>query len=73
MGQKVNPNSFRVGINTSWLSSWYGDKKDYAKKKIEFVLFRKDEKLSDYLTEDEFNQIMKHDIIGVHFTNTSSF
>ena len=31
MGQKVNPNSFRLGIVSTWDSSWYS-KKDYAKK-----------------------------------------
>ena len=31
MGQKVNPNGLRLGINKTWQSSWYADKKDYAK------------------------------------------
>lgn len=30
MGQKVNPNGFRVGINKIWDSQWYGSKKDFA-------------------------------------------
>ncbi|MDR0678329.1 MAG: 30S ribosomal protein S3 [Holosporaceae bacterium] len=29
MGQKVNPNSFRLGIIRNWISSWYS-KNDYA-------------------------------------------
>jgi small subunit ribosomal protein S3 len=31
MGQKVNPNSIRLGINRSWDSVWYEDKKAYSK------------------------------------------
>ena len=30
MGQKVNPNGLRLGINKTWSSRWYS-KKDYAK------------------------------------------
>ena len=29
MGQKVNPNSLRVGINKYWQSTWF-EKKDYS-------------------------------------------
>lgn len=31
MGQKVNPNGLRLGINKTWDSRWYANKKDYAK------------------------------------------
>lgn len=31
MGQKVNPNGLRLGINKKWQSTWYADK-DYAVK-----------------------------------------
>lgn len=30
MGQKVNPNGLRLGINRDWSSHWYADKKTYA-------------------------------------------
>lgn len=30
MGQKVNPNGLRIGINRDWSSHWYADKKTYA-------------------------------------------
>lgn len=30
MGQKVNPNGLRIGINRDWSSHWYASKKDYA-------------------------------------------
>ena len=29
MGQKVNPNSLRIGINKYWQSTWF-EKKDYS-------------------------------------------
>lgn len=31
MGQKVNPVGLRVGVNRTWDSIWYEDKKNYAK------------------------------------------
>lgn len=31
MGQKVNPIGLRIGINRTWDSRWYGDKRNYAK------------------------------------------
>ena len=30
MGQKVNPVGLRVGINRTWDSRWYADKRDYG-------------------------------------------
>lgn len=30
MGQKVNPISFRLGINQSWRSRWYANKKEFG-------------------------------------------
>jgi small subunit ribosomal protein S3 len=30
MGQKVNPNGFRLGITTEWTSRWIADRKSYA-------------------------------------------
>lgn len=30
MGQKVNPNGMRLGINKDWDSKWYATKKDYS-------------------------------------------
>ena len=31
MGQKVNPNGIRLGINKDWKSTWYTDGKNFAK------------------------------------------
>ena len=30
MGQKINPNGFRVGIIKDWESRWYSKSKDYG-------------------------------------------
>lgn len=41
MGHKVNPISFRLGINKNWQSNWYADKKQYGKNLAEDLLIRK--------------------------------
>ena len=35
MGQKVNPNGFRVGVIRDWNSRWYADKKNFADNLVE--------------------------------------
>ena len=45
MGQKVNPNGMRLGINKDWDSKWYASKKDYSK----YLL--KDVKIREYLED----------------------
>ena len=47
MGQKVNPNGFRLGINRTWSSRWYS-KVDYAK------LLHQDLEIKKYV-EDKFS------------------
>ena len=42
MGQKVNPNGLRLGVNKGWQSNWYADK-DYA------VKLNNDIKIREYL------------------------
>lgn len=41
MGQKVNPKSFRIGVNKTWDSMWYADKKNYKKFLHEDFAIRK--------------------------------
>lgn len=41
MGQKVNPNGMRLGINKTWNSFWYTDKKNIAKNIKEDDVIRK--------------------------------
>ena len=45
MGQKVNPNGLRIGINKHWEATWYGGK-DFSK------LLEKDIKIRKYLEEN---------------------
>lgn len=40
MGQKVNPNGMRLGINKDWDSKWYASKKDYSKFLMNDVVIR---------------------------------
>jgi len=35
MGQKVNPNGFRVGVIRNWNTRWYASKKDFADYLVE--------------------------------------
>ena len=30
MGQKVNPNGFRVGVIRDWNTRWYASKKEFS-------------------------------------------
>ena len=46
MGQKVNPNGLRLGINKDWEAKWYSNKKDFAK------YLDKDVKIREYLEEN---------------------
>jgi small subunit ribosomal protein S3 len=41
MGQKVNPNSIRLGINKTWKSKWYVDPREYAGTLHEDLKLRK--------------------------------
>jgi len=43
MGQKVNPNGFRVGVIRDWNTRWYASKKDFADYLVE------DKKIRDYV------------------------
>ena len=46
MGQKVSPIGLRMGINKTWESKWYADKKDFAK------FLNNDVKISEYLEKN---------------------
>jgi small subunit ribosomal protein S3 len=45
MGQKVNPIGLRLGINRTWDSRWYANKKDFGR------LLQEDIKIREYLSE----------------------
>ena len=40
MGQKVNSNSIRIGINSCWLSSWYASGPEYLEKIRQDIVIR---------------------------------
>ena len=46
MGQKVNPNGMRLGINKTWNSFWYADKKNLAKN------IKEDNVIRNYILKD---------------------
>ena len=41
MGQKVNPNGFRLGVNKDWKSKWYASKTDFADTLLSDIKIRK--------------------------------
>ena len=49
MGQKVNPNGLRLGINKDWEAKWYSNKADFAK------YLDKDIKIRKYLEKNLTN------------------
>ncbi len=49
MGQKVNPNGFRLGVNKDWSSTWYADKKNFSKFIVE------DRKIREFVNS-KYNQ-----------------
>ncbi len=49
MGQKVNPNGLRLGINKDWEAKWYSNKQDFSK------YLAKDVKIREYLAENLTN------------------
>ena len=53
MGQKVNPNGLRLGVNKDWQSNWYADK-DYA------VKLNNDIKIREYLLKTLSSNELKY-------------
>ena len=57
MGQKVNPISFRLGINRGWDSIWFSKKREYGKLLIE------DYKIREYVKKNVVNSGVSHVVI----------
>ena len=55
MGQKVNPNGLRLGVNKDWQSKWYA-KKDYATKLNNYLKLR--DFLAGYLKDAAVAEII---------------
>mgnify|MGYP000849542667 CR=1 FL=1 len=57
MGQKVNPNGFRVGVIRDWNTRWYASKKEFSDYLVE------DRKIRDHLKKVHFTaSVAKIDI-----------
>ena len=54
MGQKVNPNGLRLGINKEWEAKWFCNKKDFAET------LKKDVEIRNYLEKN-----LKKDVLVV--------
>ena len=54
MGQKVNPNGFRVGVIKNWNTRWYASKKDFANYLVE------DKKIRDFVKEKYYGASISH-------------
>ena len=46
MGRKINPNAIRIGINKTWKSRWYAEKKDFPKSLAQDLLIKQKVKKS---------------------------
>ena len=40
MGQKVNPNGLRIGVNKDWEAKWFAGKKNFSEYLVEDVQIR---------------------------------
>ncbi len=74
MGQKVNPNGLRLGINRDWSSHWYADKKSfsvYLKEDIDIrrYLEAKLDKLGAGLSHIDIERIKKDITISIHVSH----
>ena len=48
MGQKVNPNGLRLGINKDWEAKWYSNNKDFSNIFLKYKAFQYSMNLGDY-------------------------
>ena len=54
MGQKVNPHGLRVGINAPWSSTWFANKKDFAKN------LKEDNEIRNYLKKNYYDAAISY-------------
>ncbi len=69
MGQKVNPNSLRLGIITTWDSKWYANKRDFSKLFLADIELRKaiNERLATAdVTKVEIERSAKKVTVNIH-------
>merc|ERR1712070_431268 len=69
MGQKINPNSFRIGINRMWYSLWYSKGINYRDKLYNDIKIRDliDKKLNfSNLGKIVISRLVNKTIINIH-------
>lgn len=69
MGQKVNPNLFRIGVIRSWDSKWFASKKNFSKLLHQDLEIRKiiEKKLADAsVSRIEINRTANRVVIQIH-------
>lgn len=69
MGQKVNPNIFRIGVIRSWDAKWFADKKNYSKLLLQDLEIQKiiEKKLSDAsVSRIEIHRTANRVIVQIH-------
>lgn len=64
MGQKVNPISFRIGINKDWNAKWYASNKDFKK------FLENDSKIRKFLSKKLANSSVANVVIERNKKNT---
>jgi small subunit ribosomal protein S3 len=74
MGQKVNPNGLRLGINRDWSSHWYADKKTYPAYLKEDIILRsylepKLNKLDAGLSHIDLERIKKDITVSIYVSH----
>ncbi|MFA6521553.1 MAG: 30S ribosomal protein S3 [Candidatus Gracilibacteria bacterium] len=69
MGQKINPIGLRIGINKTWDSKWYADKRHFAKILHNEIALRKAimEKLKEAgVSKIEFQKTANQVVLNIH-------
>ena len=71
--KKHAPSTMNINLSKIRAFHNWSVRRGYSKEKIDFVLVKEDPKPIAYLTEDQFSDIMKCDIIDVHFRKAFLF
>ena len=67
MGQKVNPNGFRLGVNKDWKSKWYSSKNDFADTLL------RDIRIREYLSKRLKDAAVANIVIERNTKRTNTF
>ena len=67
MGQKVNPNGMRFGVNRDWHSRWYANNQDFA------TFLNEDIKIREFLSKALKDALVSHIDIERQKTETNNY